>query len=106
MRLSGLALVHLRQRGNRLVFACSLAAALILLLGTAACSPASTKQGTSGGTSGTSGATSVAPSGGPSSEGPYPYAYPASGDIKAGTGTTISGTACTTSTPQFPGAYA
>jgi hypothetical protein len=43
---------------------------------------------------------------GPSNEGPYPYAYPASGNIKAGTGTTVSGTTCTPSTPQFGGAYA
>jgi hypothetical protein len=41
-----------------------------------------------------------------SDEGPYPYAYPASGNIKAGTGRTISGNACTPGTPQFPGAYA
>jgi len=43
---------------------------------------------------------------GPANEGPYPYAYPASGKIKAGTGTTLSGTACTPTTPQFNGAYA
>jgi len=43
---------------------------------------------------------------GPGNEGPYPYRYPASGGIKAGTGTTVSGTACTATTPQFNGAYA
>jgi len=43
---------------------------------------------------------------GPANEGPYPYAYPASGNIKAGTGTTVNGTACTPSTGQFNGAYA
>jgi hypothetical protein len=43
---------------------------------------------------------------GPSNEGPYPYAYPASGKIKAGTGTTVSGTPCTPTTAQFSGAYA
>jgi hypothetical protein len=43
---------------------------------------------------------------GPSNEGPYPYAYPASGKIHAGTGTTVSGTACTPTTGQFNGAYA
>jgi len=43
---------------------------------------------------------------GPAAEGPYPYAYPSSGKITAGTGKTISGTPCTPSTPQFNGAYA
>jgi hypothetical protein len=42
---------------------------------------------------------------GPSSEGPYPYAYPASGNIKAGTGTTLSGHSCTPGAPQFASAY-
>ena len=40
------------------------------------------------------GASSTSPvlkSSGPAGEGPYPWAYPASGDIKAGTGTTSSG---------------
>ncbi|HUC35497.1 MAG TPA: hypothetical protein VMR97_00070 [Acidimicrobiales bacterium] len=91
MRLSGLLNVDARRRGISLVFACSLAAASTLVLGsvaaTAAGAPALTKIG-------------------PSNEGPYPYAYPASGHIKGGTGTTVSGTACTPSTPQFPGAYA
>jgi len=43
---------------------------------------------------------------GPADEGPYPYAYPASGNIKVGTGTTISGQKCTSSTPQVPSPYA
>jgi hypothetical protein len=43
---------------------------------------------------------------GPSGEGPYPWAYPASGHLKAGTGTTSSGTACTAGTPQFSSPYA
>ena len=43
---------------------------------------------------------------GATNEGPYPYAYPASGNIKAGTGTTVNGSTCTPSTPQFNGAYA
>jgi hypothetical protein len=43
---------------------------------------------------------------GPADEGPYPYAYPASGNIKVGTGTTISGQKCTASTPQVPSPYA
>jgi hypothetical protein len=43
---------------------------------------------------------------GAADEGPYPYAYPASGNIKVGTGTTISGQKCTPSTPQVPSPYA
>lgn len=43
---------------------------------------------------------------GPAGEGPYPWAYPASGHIKVGTGTTVSGTACTPGTPQFASPYA
>jgi hypothetical protein len=87
MRLSGLVPVHARRRGISWVSACSLVAVLTLL-STAACgTPTLTTKGAS-------------------DEGPYPYAYPASGSIKAGTGTTVSGTACTPSTPQFPGAYA
>jgi hypothetical protein len=43
---------------------------------------------------------------GPADEGPYPYAYPASGNIKVGTGTTISGQKCTPGTPQVPSPYA
>ena len=43
---------------------------------------------------------------GPAGEGPYPWAYPASGGIKAGTGTTSSGAKCTSSTPQFDSPYA
>jgi len=42
---------------------------------------------------------------GPGNEGPYPYAYPASGHITAGTGKTLRGTSCTPSTPQFSSAY-
>ncbi|MGH8996009.1 MAG: hypothetical protein ACRDYB_08285, partial [Acidimicrobiales bacterium] len=42
---------------------------------------------------------------GPSNEGPYPYGYPASGGIKAGTGTTLSGAKCKAGTPQFASAY-
>src|SRR5580700_7638635 len=43
---------------------------------------------------------------GPAGEGPYPWAYPATGGIKAGTGTTGSGAKCTPSTPQFDSPYA
>jgi hypothetical protein len=42
---------------------------------------------------------------GPADEGPYPYAYPASGNIKVGTGTTISGQKCTAGTTQVPSPY-
>ena len=55
------------------------------------------------------GASSTSPvlkSSGPAGEGPYPWAYPASGGIKAGTGTTSSGAKCTPSTPQFDSPYA
>jgi hypothetical protein len=43
---------------------------------------------------------------GPADEGPYPYAYPASGHVKVGLGTTIDGRKCTPSTPQVPSPYA
>ena len=43
---------------------------------------------------------------GPAGEGPYPWAYPASGGIKAGTGTTSTGAKCTPSAPQFASPYA
>jgi len=43
---------------------------------------------------------------GPGGEGPYPYQYPASGDVHVGTGTTISGQKCTPGTPQLPSPYA
>ena len=55
------------------------------------------------------GASSTSPvlkTSGPAGEGPYPWAYPASGGIKAGTGTTSSGATCTPSTPQFDSSYA
>jgi hypothetical protein len=55
---------------------------------------------------GASGPASVLTKLGPAGEGPYPWAYPASGHIKVGTGTTVTGTACTPSTPQFPSPYA
>ena len=43
---------------------------------------------------------------GPATEGPYPYAYPASGHVKAGTGKTVAGIACKPGVGQFPGPYA
>src|SRR5580704_2891034 len=39
-------------------------------------------------------------------EGPYPWKYPASGNLQPGTGTTVNKTACTASTPQFASSYA
>ena len=43
---------------------------------------------------------------GPADEGPYPYAYPASGKVSIGTGTTVGGLKCKPGTPQFPSPYA
>jgi hypothetical protein len=43
---------------------------------------------------------------GPANEGPYPWKYPATGNVKVGSGTTISGTKCSSGTPQFASAYA
>jgi hypothetical protein len=56
------------------------------------------------GASGTS--STVLRKSGPSGEGPYPWAYPASGGIKAGTGKTIAGAKCASGTPQFVSPYA
>jgi len=39
-------------------------------------------------------------------EGPYPWKYPASGTVTLGSGTTIGGSACTSSTGQFDSPYA
>ncbi len=55
---------------------------------------------------GASSTSAVLKSSGPAGEGPYPWAYPATGGIKAGTGTTSSGAQCTPSTPQFDSPYA
>jgi hypothetical protein len=55
---------------------------------------------------GASGTSAVLKSSGPAGEGPYPWAYPATGGIKAGTGTISSGAQCTPSTPQFASPYA
>jgi len=43
---------------------------------------------------------------GPANEGPYPWAYPATGKVTVGSGTTISGKKCTPNAPQFPSPYA
>jgi hypothetical protein len=55
---------------------------------------------------GASGTSPVLKSSGPAGEGPYPWAYPASGGTRAGTGTTSSGAKCTPSAPQFDSPYA
>src|SRR6516165_4191799 len=39
-------------------------------------------------------------------EGPFPWRYPASGSAVVGTGTTVSGTACSASAGQFASPYA
>ncbi len=43
---------------------------------------------------------------GPANEGPYPWKYPATGNVKVGSGTTTGGYKCTPGTPQFPSPYA
>jgi hypothetical protein len=43
---------------------------------------------------------------GPSGEGPYPWRYPGSGNVKVGTGKTISGQTCSPGKPQFSSPYA
>lgn len=91
MGLAGYVFGHSRRRKVGLVSSGAFAAVSVLLLGAV-------------GAAGV-GAPTLTRSG-PADEGPYPYAYPASGNVKAGTGTTVNGTACTPSTPQFPGAYA
>ena len=40
------------------------------------------------------------------SEGPLPWRYPGSGSVSVGSGTTISGTPCTSGAPQFASPYA
>ena len=47
----------------------------------------------------------LAQAGGPG-EGPYPWLYPATGNIHAGTGVTVSGTRCTPGAPQWNSPYA
>jgi hypothetical protein len=54
----------------------------------------------------TAGTPPVLAKSGPAGEGPYPWAYPASGHIAAGTGTTVSGSKCSSGTPQFASPYA
>jgi hypothetical protein len=61
------------------------------------------------GGSGPAGAAGGAPklaTSGPADEGPYPWKYPATGNIKVGSGKTVGGQACTPGTPQFASPYA
>ena len=90
------------------------AAAVLALsaLLTAACGSSGGKSGTgssgtaaTSGGSGGSGGIKLAQSGG-AGEGPYPWKYPASGTESVGSGTMISGTACTSDAGQFPYPYA
>jgi hypothetical protein len=55
---------------------------------------------------GAGGTSTVLAKSGPAEEGPYPWAYPGSGQEKAGNGVTVSGVKCTTGTPQFDSPYA
>jgi hypothetical protein len=57
-------------------------------------------------TAGAAGSSAVLTKSGPPGEGPYPWAYPASADVKVGTGKSISGAACSAGTPQFSSPYA
>ena len=43
---------------------------------------------------------------GPASEGPYPWKYPATGNVSVGSGTTIGGQKCTPGTNQVDSPYA
>lgn len=43
---------------------------------------------------------------GSAGEGPYPWKYPASGNVKIGSGTTVGGTACKAGSGQFNSPYA
>ncbi|HZU16001.1 MAG TPA: hypothetical protein VFD01_05265 [Candidatus Dormibacteraeota bacterium] len=61
--------------------------------------------GTTSSTAASSGGVKLAQSGGPG-EGPYPWKYPASGTVTVGSGTTISGTSCSSGAPQFDSPYA
>jgi hypothetical protein len=54
---------------------------------------------------GATGPAAVLRTSGPAGEGPYPWAYPATGNLKAGTGTGVSGAKCTAATPQFDSPY-
>ncbi|MGH9007006.1 MAG: hypothetical protein ACRDV6_04715 [Acidimicrobiales bacterium] len=59
-----------------------------------------------GGVAGGSTGGAVLTKSGPADEGPYPYAYPASGTVKVGQGSTISGIKCKPGVNQFASPYA
>jgi hypothetical protein len=59
-----------------------------------------------GGAAGGSTGGAVLSKSGPADEGPYPYAYPASGSVKVGQGTTVSGLKCKPGVNQFGSPYA
>ncbi|HET6793341.1 MAG TPA: hypothetical protein VFH45_02795, partial [Acidimicrobiales bacterium] len=71
----------------------------------AGCGGSSKPTSSGGTTSGQTKSTAIAQSGGPG-EGPYPWKYPASGNVSVGSGTTIGGTKCSSGTPQFDSPYA
>jgi len=58
-----------------------------------------------GGAGGSTGGAVLSKSG-PADEGPYPYAYPATGSVKVGQGTTVSGLKCKPGVNQFGSPYA
>jgi hypothetical protein len=61
---------------------------------------------TGAGAGATTGSAPVFAKSGLRGEGPYPWAYPASGHLAAGTGTTVSGAKCAAGTAQFDSPYA
>ncbi|MHB1924269.1 MAG: hypothetical protein ACYCSJ_06235 [Acidimicrobiales bacterium] len=83
----------------------------VTLLAAACGSSNKSSTSTSSGSSGSSGSNALTLTNGSTGkgvagEGPYPWKYPASGSVTLGSGTTIGGTACTPSTPQFDSPYA
>jgi len=98
-----------RKKGwARTAVAVGAVALLAAACGSSNKSTTSTTKGSSG-TSGSNGLTLTNGSTGKgvTGEGPYPWKYPASGNITLGSGTTTSGTACTsTTTPQWDSPYA
>jgi hypothetical protein len=87
--------------------------ALVVVLVAGGCSGgSSSSHSSSSATGAATGAAHSAPTGpkvaqvGGPNEGPYPWQYPASGSIQAGTGTTVGGTACSSGVAQFDSPYA
>ncbi len=54
----------------------------------------------------TGGVVGVAAASSTAGEGPFPWKYPGSGTVAVGSGTTVSGTPCTSGAPQFASPYA